>query len=86
MRHFTTPEFWECYHQLPLEIQAIADKNYNLLKVDSKHPSLHFKQIGNLWSVRVGRKYRALGFNKAEGVLWFWIGSHSEYETILDQK
>ncbi len=86
MNHFTTPEFWECYRQLPLEIQALADKSYERLKVDSKHPSLRFKQIDNLWSVRVGRKYRALGFNKPEGVLWFWIGSHSEYESILARK
>jgi hypothetical protein len=86
LKHFTTPEFWEHYHQLPREIQELADKNYELLKADPKHPSLHFKQIGNLWSVRVGRNYRALGFDKPEGVLWFWIGSHGNYDAILDRK
>jgi hypothetical protein len=83
LKHFTTHEFWECYRQLPEEIREIADKNYELLKADSKHPSLRFKQIGNLWSVRVGRNYRALGFDKPEGVLWFWIGSHGNYDGIL---
>ncbi|MEG5139929.1 MULTISPECIES: ParE family toxin-like protein [unclassified Microcoleus] len=68
------------------KIQELADKNYELLKVDSKHPSLHFKRIGSLWSVRVGRNYRALGFDKPEGVLWFWIGFHGNYDAILDRK
>ncbi|GAB4279652.1 MAG: hypothetical protein Fur0025_07010 [Oscillatoriaceae cyanobacterium] len=83
MKHFTTPEFWERYHQLPREIQELADQKYELLKADPKHPSLHFKQIGQLWSVRVGINYRALGLNKPEGVLWVWIGSHSDYDAIL---
>lgn len=86
LKHFTTPQFWECYRQLPIEIQELADKNYELLKADPKHPSLHFKQIGSLRSVRVGKNYRALGLDKPEGVLWFWIGSHSDYDALLGQK
>lgn len=80
MKHYTTPEFWEHYHALPGEIQAIADKNYALLKENPHHPSLHFKKVGEYWSVRVGRDYRALGFEIPEGLLWFWIGSHRNYE------
>ncbi len=85
LKHFTTPQFWEYYRQLPPEIQELADKNYELLKQDPKHPSLHFKKIGSLWSVRVGRNYRALGSDEPEGVLWFWIGPHSKYDDILMQ-
>lgn len=48
MKHFATDEFWECYEKLPKQIQALADKNYDLLKQDPKHPSLHFKKIGQL--------------------------------------
>ncbi len=29
MKHLTLPRFWQCYRQLPKEIQALADKNYN---------------------------------------------------------
>ncbi len=43
MKHLTLPRFWQCYHQLPKEIQALADKNYELLKVDPYHPSLILK-------------------------------------------
>ena len=83
MNHFATPRFWRHYHQLPIEVREIADKNYGLLKSDSKHPSLHFKKIGTLWSVRVGAHYRALGLDKPEGVVWFWIGSHADYDKLI---
>ena len=61
MRHFASPAFWVAYRKLPDRVRELADKNYELLKSDPKHPSLHFKKIGRLWSVRVGMHYRALG-------------------------
>ena len=70
MRHLTLPRFWQHYQQLPKEVQELADKNYALLKVDPQHASLYFKKVGKrkqLWSVRVGEHYRALGTDKPEG-------------------
>ncbi len=64
-------------------VRDLADKNFQLLKADPKHPSLHFKKIGKLWSVRVGAHYRALGLDKPEGIVWFWIGSHADYDRFL---
>jgi hypothetical protein len=64
-------------------LRELADKNYQLLKADPKYPSLHFKKIGSLWSVRVGAHYRALGLDKPEGVVWFWISSHADYDKLL---
>jgi len=46
MKHLTLPKFWGFYHQLPKEIQILADKNYELLKANPFHPSLHFKKVG----------------------------------------
>ncbi len=83
MNHFATPQFWRHYRQLSPEVRDIADKNFQLLKANPKHPSLHFKKIGKLWSVRVGAHYRALGLDKPEGVVWFWIGSHAEYDKLI---
>jgi hypothetical protein len=57
-----------------------------LLKGDPFHPSLHFKKVGrtkSVWSVRVGDHYRALAREKPEGIVWFWIGSHAEYDQLL---
>jgi hypothetical protein len=88
MNHFTLPGFWQHYRQLPKNIQRVADKNYALLTSDPSHPSLQFKKVGKkkqLWSVRVGEHYRALGLDKDEGVVWFWIGTHAEYDGMLNQ-
>ena len=83
MKHFATQQFWQHYRQLPSAVRDLADKNFRLLKADLKRPSLHFKKISNVWSVRIGTHYRALGLNKPEGVVWFWIGSHADYDRLL---
>lgn len=64
---------------LGVKIQRLADKNFQLLKDDPRHPSLHFKPF---WNV-IGIHYRALGFDHEGGVLWFWIDSHAEYDKMM---
>jgi hypothetical protein len=59
-----------------------ADKQFQLLKADPQHPSLHFKRVGRFHSVRVGAHYRALAVHASDGLLWFWIGTHAEYDRI----
>ncbi len=84
MKNFTQDRFWKFYERLPQEVQRLADKNFELLKYDSFHPSLHFKKVNRLWwSVRVGEHYRALAAERLEGMFWFWIGTHAEYDRIL---
>ena len=46
MKHLTLPRFWQYYQQLPPEVRELADKNYELLKVNPYHASLHFKKVG----------------------------------------
>ena len=82
-RHLASPGFWELYEALPAEVRALADKNFALLKSDPRHPSLQLKKISQLWSVRVGAQYRALGFDVKEGIYWFWIGPHAEYDRMV---
>lgn len=83
MKHFSSPFFWECYGQLPENIQELADKNFQMLKKDSRHPSLHLKRVENYWSARVGMRYRAMAVEVDQGLLWFWIGTHSEYDSLI---
>ncbi len=86
MKHQTLPRFWQHYHQLPKEMRELADKNFSLLQSNAHHPSLHFKKVDdarNLWSVRIGLQYRALGLEKPDGILWFWIGSHADYDKLI---
>lgn len=83
MKHLATAEFWDYYEKLPAAIRSLADKNFALLKSDPSRPSLHFKKIGTLRSVRVGIAYRALGVDVEGGVLWYWIGSHADYDKLV---
>lgn len=83
LNHRATAGFWKRYETLPREIQELADKNFQLLKADPYHPSLHFKQIGGVWSARVGRQYRVLALEEAGAIQWFWIGHHTEYDRLL---
>ena len=83
MKHFASPSFWERYQTLPKSVRELADKNYELLKSNPSHPSLHFKKIGKYRTVRVGLQYRALAVETGDDLLWFWIGAHSEYDGMI---
>ena len=52
--HKATIRFWKIYDSLPEHVQKIAKRNFDLLKVDPLHPSLHFKKIGNFWQFEWG--------------------------------
>ena len=83
MNHFASPSFWVCYDKLPSSIKKLANKNFELLKSNPNHPSLHFKKVDRYWSVRVGRKYRAIAIEDMENIIWFWIGSHADYNDLI---
>jgi hypothetical protein len=83
LNHFATPSFWSSYRGLPADMQALADKCFALLKTNPRHPSLHLKKAGRFWSVRVGKRHRALAREHSDGLLWFWIGSHDVYQEFL---
>lgn len=83
MKHRATAKFWQFKANLPQEIQKLADGNYELLKANPRHPSLHFKKVGRNWSVRIGIHYRAVAIEDGSDIIWFWIGHHSEYERII---
>jgi hypothetical protein len=83
LNHFASPAFWYHYRKLEPGIRDVADKNFALLKNDPRHPSLRLKKVGNFWSVRIGLGYRALAKERAEGLVWIWIGHHSEYGRLI---
>jgi hypothetical protein len=85
MRHFASPAFWESYRKLPENVRVVADKNFQLLKANPQHPSLQLKRVGRYWSARAGLRYRALAMDVEGGLLWFWIGSHADYDAMIEQ-
>lgn len=88
MKSIATSQFWQRYHALPGQIQRQADKAYQLWKLNPQAHGLNFKRVGNqqpVYSVRIGRSYRALGLLEGDTILWFWIGTHDEYIRLLAQ-
>lgn len=83
VRSFTDPDFWRCYHSLPKNVQQLADAKFRLFNDNPRHPSLDFKKVGKIWSVRIGDHFRALARERAEGFVWFWIGTHEEYNKLI---
>lgn len=83
MNHHATSKFWSAYEGLPADVRKLADRTFESLKKNPRHPSLHLKSVGNYYSVRVGLHHRALGVAIEGGILWFWIGSHEDYDRTI---
>lgn len=87
MKSYLNPRFLALYRRLPEDVRQKARAAYALWKADPSHPSLRFKKVGtdpDRFSVRVGRQYRVLGDWHNDTMVWFFIGSHAEYDEELD--
>ena len=67
MTHHASKSFWQAYEALPADVRDLADKNYDLLEQNPQHPALHLNKVGNYWSARVGRDYRAVAVESRMG-------------------
>ena len=83
MKHRASPDFWAGYRALQEHIRGLADQTYNHLKQDPQYPAVRLKKVGRFWSACVGANYRALAIDGPEGPIWFWIGTHGEYDKLL---
>jgi len=73
---------------LPEQVQEQTRKAYRQFKQDPSYPSLRFKKVHPklpIYSARINRDYRAVGQLDEDTVIWFWVGSHTEYNMLLDQ-
>ncbi len=86
MNSYLTDNIIEYFKQLPDRIRKLAKKNYLLWKGNPQHPSIDFKNVksvNNIYSIRIGLGYRALGTVEGEDIIWFWVGSHSDYDKLI---
>jgi hypothetical protein len=86
LRSHLTWEFVTCFGKLPDRVKRLARRNYRLWASDTGHPSLQFRRVGKrlpAYSVRVGIGWRAMGVRHGDAMIWFWIGSHAEYDRLL---
>jgi mRNA-degrading endonuclease RelE of RelBE toxin-antitoxin system len=84
----TTVSFRNAIAKLPKDIRRRAKDAYKLFDDDPNHPSLRFKKVHareSVYSARISLDYRALGVLDGDVIVWFWVGSHAEYEKLLQQ-
>ncbi len=88
MKSYVTEDFVKLYRHLPEQVKLLAKKSYAVWKENPFHSSLQFKEINkneSIWSVRVGLHWRVLGLKENKSIYWFWIGSHSDYDKLIEQ-
>lgn len=86
MKSQATLKFWKLYEKLPRKVQRQAQKTYQMWKKNPRHPSVHFKRVDNeepIYSARISESYRVVGILDGDTVIWYWIGSHDNYELLL---
>ena len=87
MRSFTSLKFWKAFEKLPVSVKDSAKSTFRLWQNSPFHPSLQFKRVHSvkpIFSVRIGLDWRALGIKNNEDIIWFWIGSHEEYNQMIN--
>jgi hypothetical protein len=86
VKSYAPAEFWRHYDLLPAHAQKLADRTFEFFKRDPLYPVLHLQRIrGDVCSVRVGDHYRAMAKRIPGGWMWFWIGTHEQYNNLLKQ-
>ena len=88
MQSRTTQNFRKQLSKLPDDIQDRARKSFQLWLDNPRHPSLQFKKVhptDDIYSARISRDYRVVGFKDDDTLVWFWIGPHDEYDRLLSQ-
>ena len=86
MQSRVTPQFRRLLSGLPAQVQEDARRAYRLFQANPAHPGLQFKKLegdDSIYSVRIGLGYRALGVLHKDRVVWYWIGSHAEYDRLV---
>ena len=88
MNSRTTAEFRKLFADLPEQVKKQTRAAYRQFKEDPSHPSLRFKKVHPdlpIYSARITKNYRAVGQLDGDTVIWFWVGSHAEYDKFLGQ-
>ena len=84
----TTKKFRKMLLNLPENVRQQANEAFDQFQQDPFHPGLNFKRVHSsrpIYAARITKDYRAVGIQKNGLMIWFWIGSHSDYDLLLKQ-
>lgn len=88
MKSRTTKEFRKLFAGLPKQVQEQTRAAYRQFQEDPSYPSLRFKKVHPalpIYSARISKSYRAVGQLEEDTVIWFWVGSHADYDKLLEK-
>jgi hypothetical protein len=84
----TTKQFRKLYENMPEQIREQARQAYSQFIKDPYYSGLHFKRIHSsepIYSIRITKDYRAVCVHHDYEIIWFWIGSHSDYDKLINR-
>jgi len=86
VKSHTTSAFRNLLAALPNRVRRDARKAWRMWLADRGAPGLQFKKLklnGDYWSARVNDDHRVVGVMRGGAIVWFWVGSHHDYERLL---
>lgn len=88
MKSRTTRRFRKALARLPEQVKLQARQAYERFLEDPRHPSLQVKKVHPnlpIYSARISRDYRAVAVVEGDEWVWFFVGSHAEYASMLGE-
>jgi hypothetical protein len=94
-RNVRTKEFKEMFARLPEEIQGLANGAFEMFQENPAHNALRHHALGDnnrgkhrerSFSVSITMQYRAVYTRDGDTNVWYWIGTHSDYDTFIGKK
>ncbi|MFO0957507.1 MAG: hypothetical protein U0800_08570 [Isosphaeraceae bacterium] len=90
-RNVRRSSFKDLFAALPEWVKDQAQQAYDVFRRDPDHPSLRRHQLRNpgervepgTFSISITMKYRALYFIDGGTNVWYWIGTHNDYDTYI---
>lgn len=56
--------------------------NEDFLKAYRRLPK-EIREQARIYSARISRGYRTIGIRTDDVIIWFWIGSHTDYDKLI---
>lgn len=88
MHSRATKRFWDCFDALPSDVRTRARRTFETWQKTPNYPALRFRRVHlrrEIYSVRIGLGWRALGVMQDDVIIWFWIGSHADYDHLISR-
>lgn len=95
-RNRTTEQFRELFAGLPSHVQELVRGAAGIFNENPTHPSLRHHELEDTkkgehvpgsFSVSITMRYRAIYVTGDNGInVWYWVGTHADYDTYVGRK